>query len=125
MRLPGVSSMATQTEASDYLRRGFGTASVECARSRASTPRRNIATVGVDRAGTMGSGIAMVFANAELPVTLIEKDADGLAPRDRPDRRRLRTRAHKGHAARAGRLTARRPAHHRIAPPRRPCATLI
>ena len=27
----------------------------------------------------MGSGIAMVFANAGLPVTLVEKDADGLA----------------------------------------------
>src|ERR1700739_3270186 len=29
-------------------------------------------------AGTMGSGIAMVFANAGLPVTLVEKDANGL-----------------------------------------------
>jgi 3-hydroxyacyl-CoA dehydrogenase len=45
----------------------------------ASTPLRNIAAVGVVGAGTMGSGIAMVFANAGLPVTLIEKDAGGLA----------------------------------------------
>jgi 3-hydroxyacyl-CoA dehydrogenase len=45
----------------------------------ATTPRRPIARVGVIGAGTMGSGIAMVFANAGLPVTLVEKDADGLA----------------------------------------------
>jgi 3-hydroxyacyl-CoA dehydrogenase len=44
-----------------------------------TTPLRPIARVGVIGAGTMGSGIAMVFANAGLPVTLVEKDADGLA----------------------------------------------
>lgn len=44
-----------------------------------STPRRLVESVGVIGAGTMGSGIAMVFANAGLPVTLVEKDADGLA----------------------------------------------
>ena len=70
--------MATQTEASDYLRAALDAASVVRGIS-ASTPRRKVAAVGVIGAGTMGSGIAMVFANAELPVTLIEKDADGLA----------------------------------------------
>ena len=44
-----------------------------------TTRLRPVARVGVIGAGTMGSGIAMVFANAGLPVTLIEKDADGLA----------------------------------------------
>jgi 3-hydroxyacyl-CoA dehydrogenase len=70
--------MTTQTEASDYLRAALDAASVVRGIS-ASTPRRSIATVGVIGAGTMGSGIAMVFANAGLPVTLVEKDADGLA----------------------------------------------
>src|ERR1700731_2486629 len=70
--------MATQTEASDYLRAAFEAASVVRGIG-VSTPRRNIAAVGVLGAGTMGSGIAMVFANAGLPVTLIEKDAGGLA----------------------------------------------
>lgn len=44
-----------------------------------TTPLRPVARVGVIGAGTMGSGIAMVFSNAGLPVTLVEKDADGLA----------------------------------------------
>ncbi len=42
------------------------------------TQTRPVETVGVIGAGTMGSGIAMVFANAGLPVTLIERDAAGL-----------------------------------------------
>ena len=58
--------------------RGFGRG-VRRARHQRFDPRRKVAAVGVIGAGTMGSGIAMVFANAELPVTLIEKDADGLA----------------------------------------------
>jgi 3-hydroxyacyl-CoA dehydrogenase len=43
-----------------------------------ATPTRPVASVGVIGAGTMGAGIAMVFANAGLPVTLIERDQDGL-----------------------------------------------
>jgi 3-hydroxyacyl-CoA dehydrogenase len=69
--------MTTQREASDYLRAGLQRASVVRG-INASTPRRNVASVGVIGAGTMGSGIAMVFANAGLPVTLVEKDTDGL-----------------------------------------------
>lgn len=42
------------------------------------TGTRAVATVGVIGAGTMGAGIAMVFANAGLPVTLIERDMPGL-----------------------------------------------
>ncbi|GAU86940.1 3-hydroxyacyl-CoA dehydrogenase NAD-binding domain-containing protein [Bosea sp. BIWAKO-01] len=42
------------------------------------TQTRPVETVGVIGAGTMGSGIAMVFANTGLPVTLIERDAAGL-----------------------------------------------
>lgn len=42
------------------------------------TEVRAIKAVGVIGAGTMGSGIAMVFANAGFPVTLIERDAAAL-----------------------------------------------
>jgi 3-hydroxyacyl-CoA dehydrogenase len=44
-----------------------------------NTPTRAISWIGIVGAGTMGSGIAMVFANAGLPVTIVEKDADTLA----------------------------------------------
>ncbi len=43
-----------------------------------STKPRPIQTVGVIGAGTMGGGIAMAFANAGIPVTIVEKDAGGL-----------------------------------------------
>ena len=39
-------------------------------------PIRKVAVIG---SGTMGGGIAMVFANAGLPVTLVDIDADALA----------------------------------------------
>lgn len=42
------------------------------------TELRPVETVGVIGAGTMGAGIAMVFANSGLPVTLIERDAAAL-----------------------------------------------
>lgn len=44
----------------------------------AATPIRPIATVGVIGAGTMGSGIAMNFLNAGLPVTLVEREEPAL-----------------------------------------------
>jgi 3-hydroxyacyl-CoA dehydrogenase len=40
---------------------------------------RQIAEIGVVGAGTMGGGITMAFANAGLPVTLIERDEETLA----------------------------------------------
>ena len=43
-----------------------------------STPRRNIERVAVIGAGTMGGGIAMCFANAGIPVTLLEISDDAL-----------------------------------------------
>ena len=69
--------MTAQNDASAHLAAAL-TASSNVRGAGASTPRRDIKTVGVIGAGTMGSGIAMVFANAGLPVTLVEKDADGL-----------------------------------------------
>jgi 3-hydroxyacyl-CoA dehydrogenase len=39
---------------------------------------RDVATVGVVGAGTMGSGIAIALLSAELPVTLFERDAQAL-----------------------------------------------
>ncbi|HVR29542.1 MAG TPA: 3-hydroxyacyl-CoA dehydrogenase NAD-binding domain-containing protein, partial [Thermoanaerobaculia bacterium] len=40
----------------------------------ADTPQRQIAKVGVLGCGTMGGGIAMNFANAGIPVTVVEAD---------------------------------------------------
>jgi len=44
----------------------------------ADTPLRGIAKVAVIGAGTMGGGIAMNFANAGIPVTLLEAKAEAL-----------------------------------------------
>ncbi len=44
----------------------------------ADTPTRAINRVGVLGAGTMGGGIAMNFANAGIPVTIVERDAQPL-----------------------------------------------
>ncbi len=43
-----------------------------------ATPTREIAKVAIVGAGTMGGGIAMAFANAGLPVTLLEVKQDAL-----------------------------------------------
>jgi 3-hydroxyacyl-CoA dehydrogenase len=42
------------------------------------TPRREIKRVGIIGAGTMGGGIAMNFANAGIPVTMLEVQEDAL-----------------------------------------------
>src|SRR5690606_38766127 len=42
------------------------------------TPVRPVKAVGVVGAGTMGGGIAMAFANAGLPVTLVEITREAL-----------------------------------------------
>ncbi len=42
------------------------------------TPLIDIGTAGVLGAGTMGGGIAMCFANAGIPVTIVERDQEGL-----------------------------------------------
>ncbi len=44
----------------------------------ADTALRPIETVGIIGAGTMGGGIAMSFANAGIPVTLVEVDEESL-----------------------------------------------
>ena len=43
-----------------------------------STPQREIKTVGVIGAGTMGGGITMNFLNAGIPVTMLEMKQDAL-----------------------------------------------
>ncbi|MBT8102127.1 MAG: enoyl-CoA hydratase/isomerase family protein [Gammaproteobacteria bacterium] len=43
------------------------------------TPRRPVKSVGIIGGGTMGGGIAMSFANAGIPVTLIEINDEALA----------------------------------------------
>ncbi len=42
------------------------------------TPLIDIGSAGVLGAGTMGGGIAMCFANAGIPVTIVERDQDAL-----------------------------------------------
>lgn len=42
------------------------------------TPQRKIGKVGIVGAGTMGGGIAMSFANAGIPVTILEVDDEAL-----------------------------------------------
>lgn len=44
----------------------------------ADTPRRPVAAVGIVGAGTMGGGIAMSFANAGIPVTIVEVTDEAL-----------------------------------------------
>ncbi len=44
----------------------------------AETPTRPVAAAGVIGCGTMGGGIAMVFANAGIPVTVVENDPGAL-----------------------------------------------
>src|SRR5829696_9098026 len=44
----------------------------------ADTPQREIKTAGIIGAGTMGGGIAMNFANAGIPVTLLESNQEAL-----------------------------------------------
>ena len=44
----------------------------------ADTPQREIKTAGIIGAGTMGGGIAMNFANAGIPVTLLEVKQEAL-----------------------------------------------
>ncbi len=44
----------------------------------ADTPTREIKTAGIIGAGTMGGGIAMNFANAGIPVTVLENDQAAL-----------------------------------------------
>src|SRR5690606_21871440 len=43
-----------------------------------STPKREIKSVGVIGAGTMGGGIAMNFLNAGVPVTMLETKQEAL-----------------------------------------------
>ncbi|MDI3468881.1 MAG: 3-hydroxyacyl-CoA dehydrogenase [Pseudolabrys sp.] len=70
--------MASGWDAAAYLKRAEK-AALHVAGIDASTPRRVIESVGVIGAGTMGSGIAIVFANAGFVVTLVERDEAGLA----------------------------------------------
>src|SRR5690606_22798384 len=42
------------------------------------TPKRDIKTVGVIGAGTMGGGIAMNFLNAGVPVTMLEMKQEAI-----------------------------------------------
>ena len=63
------------------------------------TPRRTISTAAVIGAGTMGGGIAMCFANAGIPVTVIETEQAAL------DRGLERVRALYAGSAKRGSIT--------------------
>ncbi|HEY4540977.1 MAG TPA: 3-hydroxyacyl-CoA dehydrogenase NAD-binding domain-containing protein, partial [Noviherbaspirillum sp.] len=64
------------------------------------TPRREIKRVAVIGAGTMGSGIAMSFANAGLPVTILEMKQEAL------DKGLASIRSNYENSLRKGKLTA-------------------
>lgn len=66
----------------------------------AGTPTREIGKVGVIGAGTMGGGIAMCFANAGIPVVLVDSAREAL------DRGTAAIRRNYEATARKGRLTA-------------------
>ena len=66
-------------------------------------------------AGTMGGGIAMYFANAGIPVTMVEIAAGGARPRARRRAEELRGTASRGRLTAAGRRAAHGP-HHRAPP---------
>lgn len=70
--------MASERDAAAYLKSAEEAAS-HVVGVDGATPRRPIENVGVIGAGTMGSGIAMVFANAGFAVTLVERDEAALA----------------------------------------------
>ena len=61
-----------------------------------NTPTRNIASVGVIGAGTMGGGITMNFLNAGIPVTLLELNAAALEKGVATIRRNYESSAKKG-----------------------------
>jgi len=70
----------TQTPESKALRHAFFAerAAAKVPDLAADTPTRTIASAAVVGAGTMGAGIAMNFANAGIPVTLLETDQQAL-----------------------------------------------
>jgi 3-hydroxyacyl-CoA dehydrogenase len=70
--------MASTWDAAAYVKRAEEAAS-HVAGIDETTPMRPVENVGVIGAGTMGSGIAMVFANAGFAVTLVERDEGALA----------------------------------------------
>lgn len=71
--------MTTHTieEIGDYIAKA-GAAAWEVPGIDAATPRREIKTVGIIGAGTMGGGIAMNFATAGFPITIVETQAEAL-----------------------------------------------
>jgi len=67
----------------------------------ADTPRRDIRHVGVVGAGTMGGGISMCFLNADMPVTLLERDQAALDRGVEVIRRHYETAVRKGRISQA------------------------
>ena len=63
------------------------------------TPTKEIKTAAVIGAGTMGGGIAMCFANAGIPVTVIDADKEGL------DRGLARVKSNYDFSVKSGRFT--------------------
>jgi 3-hydroxyacyl-CoA dehydrogenase len=64
-------------EVSDYIA-AAGRAAWDVPDIAPDTPRRNIQSVGIIGAGTMGGGIAMNFATAGIPVTILETKQEAL-----------------------------------------------
>ncbi|WP_236628293.1 3-hydroxyacyl-CoA dehydrogenase NAD-binding domain-containing protein, partial [Sulfitobacter sp. HI0129] len=61
----------SEAETGDYIAKA-GKAAWEVPGLPEDTPRREIRSVGIIGAGTMGGGIAMNFATAGIPVKIVE-----------------------------------------------------
>lgn len=91
-------SEASRAAAAEHLRQA--TAEAALTGLPAGTPTRPVNRAAVIGAGTMGGGIAMAFANAGIPVWLIDADAAGL------ERGLARVRANYEHSVKRGKLSA-------------------
>ena len=89
-------SPAERAAAADHVKRA--TAEAANAGLPAGTAQRALRRAAVIGAGTMGGGIAMAFANAGLPVWLIDADAQGL------ERGLARIRANDAQSVKRGKL---------------------
>ena len=67
----------TPPDVDDYIA-GAEMMAAEIEGPAAGTPTREIKSVGIIGAGTMGGGISMNFANAGIPVTIVETQQEAL-----------------------------------------------
>ena len=95
----GFIALVTSTESKALRHAFFGErAASKIADVGSDVKPREIASVGVIGAGTMGGGISMNFLNAGIPVTIVETEAGGARSRPRDDPQELREQREEGQA---------------------------